>query len=99
MAGYLQQVNRTKVQPELLLEVIEIHAEMAPEDRPVFEARAFRVFELLKEKGIRPNRVADMAIAIEFRLTALARLQRNAVLREWLLPSCEPGAIALSFDI
>jgi hypothetical protein len=99
MAGYLQQINRIKVRPELLREVIEMHAGMAPEDRPVFEARAFRMFELLKEKGIRPNRVSDVAIAIEFRMKALARLQRDAALREWSLPSRELGAMAISIDI
>jgi hypothetical protein len=99
MAGYLQQVNRMKIRPELLREVIEMHAEMAQEDRPVFEERVFRIIELLKEKGIRPSRVADIAIAIDFRLTALARLQRDSALREWSRPSGDLGAIAISINV
>jgi hypothetical protein len=32
----------------LLVEELQMHAAMTPEDRPVYEARAFRLFELLK---------------------------------------------------
>jgi hypothetical protein len=99
MAGYLETVNRTKVSPELLVEVVQLHTAMAPEDRPVFEARAFRIFELLKSKGVRSDRkIAALATAIDFRLTALARLQRDAVLRGWSMPGRESGAISISID-
>ena len=53
MVGFLDKVNRTKVSADLLVEVLQVHAAMTPEDRPVYEARAFRLFELLKSKGIR----------------------------------------------
>jgi hypothetical protein len=96
--GYLDTVNRTKVTPELLLEVVQTHTAMAPEDRPVFEARAIRIFELLKRKGVRGRRMTALAEAIDFRLSALARLQRDAVLRGWSVPTEDPGAISIAFD-
>jgi hypothetical protein len=95
---FLNKVNRTKVSPELLCEVLQMHAAMSPEDRPVYEARAFRVFELLKSKGVRANRIASLATAIDFRLTALARLERDAALRGWSIPGQEPGAGLISAD-
>ena len=98
MGGYLNSVNRTKVKPELLVEVLRIHAAMAPEDRGVFEARAFRVFELLKSKGLRGSRIASLATAIDFRLTALARLEHDAALRGWSVPRPEPGVSSISIE-
>jgi hypothetical protein len=98
MVEFLDKVNRTKVSADLLVEVLQIHAAMTPEDRPVYEARAFRLFELLKSKGIRTNRIASLATAIDFRLTALARLERDAALRGWSMPGQEPGAGLISGD-
>jgi hypothetical protein len=98
MADFLEKVNRTKVSTELLVEVLHMHAAMAPEDRPVFEARAFHIFELLKSKGVRANRIASLATAINIRLMALARLERAAALRGWSMPRQEPGASLISGD-
>jgi hypothetical protein len=72
--GFLERVNRTPVSPTLLGEAMELHANMAPEDRPVFEARAIQLFEFLKDKGFTGRRRSDLVLAINFRLTALARL-------------------------
>src|SRR2546430_1528447 len=98
MGRYLDSVNRTKVKPELLVEVLEMHGAMAPEDRGVFEARAFRIFELLKSKGLRRGRIASLATAIDFRLTALARLEHDAALRGWSVPRQEPGVSSISIE-
>jgi hypothetical protein len=98
LVDFLERVNRTKVSADLLAEVLEMHAAMTPEDRPVFEARAFRIFELLKSKGVRGNRITSLATAIDFRLTALARLQRDAALRGWSIPGQEPGAMSIPID-
>jgi hypothetical protein len=97
--GVLDTVNRTKVTAELLSEVMQMHAAMAPEDRPVYEARVVRIFELLKSKGVRANRIASVAMAIDFRLTALARLERDATLRGWSLPRPESGAVSVSINV
>ena len=83
MSGYLDnrildKVNRTKVSAELLVEVAQMLAAMTAEDGPVFEARAFRIFELLK--GFRFNRIAALATAIDFRLTALTHGEHDAAL-------------------
>jgi hypothetical protein len=99
MAGFLDGVNRTRVTAELLYEVMQMHSAMAPEDRGVFEARAFRIFELLRSKGLRTNKMAALATAIDFRLTALARLQRGAALRGWSMPGQEPGAVSISVGV
>jgi hypothetical protein len=36
MTEFLDGVNRTRVTPKLLFEVVQMHAAMAPEDRGVF---------------------------------------------------------------
>jgi hypothetical protein len=98
MDRYLDRVNRTKVKPDLLVEVLQMHAAMAPEDRGVLEARAFRIFELLKSKGLRSSRIASLATAIDFRLTALARLEHDTALRGWSVPLQEPGVSSISTE-
>lgn len=98
MAGLLDKVNRMEVSAELLREVLQMHAAMPPEDRPVFEARAFQIFELMKSKGVHSNRIAPFATAIDFRLTALARLEQGATLRGWSIPQQKRGVSWISFD-
>jgi len=95
---YLASVNRTKVKPELLIEVLRMHAAMAPEDRGVFEARIVRVFELLKRRGLRGPKITSVATAIDFRLTALARLEHDAALRGWSVPRQQPGVSSISIE-
>ena len=90
MSPYLNRVNRIKVSGELLSEVVMMHADMPPEDRPVYEARMFRLFELLDEKGLNKKR-AELATAIDFRLTALAKLHDDFVLRAWTMPGEKEG--------
>jgi hypothetical protein len=97
--NFLKRANRTKVSPELLGEILQMHSEMTPEDRKVFEVRTIRIFELLKSKGLHADKIATLAMAIDFRLTALARLQLDAGLRGWSLPGLEPGAISIPFDV
>ena len=53
---------------------MQMHANMPAEDRTSFEARAFRIFELLNERGYRGKKRGTLSIAIDFRATALARL-------------------------
>lgn len=96
MASILEGINRTKVETELLIEVVQMHAGMAAEDRAVFEVRALRIFELLKSKGLRARRIAGLATAIDFRLTALARLRRDSALRGRTMPRPETDAVSIS---
>ena len=98
MSNILDDVNRTKVSAELLGEVLKMHAALPPEDRGVFEVRAIRLFELLDSKNLNEDR-GLLSMAIDFRLTALARLEHDAALRGWSLPGTEPGMISISFDV
>jgi len=75
-----------------------MHAAMPAEDRGVFEARAIRLFKLLERKGLGDNR-ATLAMAIDFRLQALARLQKDSVLRGWSIPGAEPGLEYIHADV
>lgn len=99
MPGILTTVNRTKVAPELLMDVIQMHSEISAEDRPVPEARMIRIFQLLSEKGLKGRRHADVSIAIQFRLEALARLIKADATRGWTMPGSEPGATSIDTDL
>jgi len=100
MSDYLKRVSRTKITPALLLDVIRMHSEMPVEDRPVLEARMVRIFQLLDEKGVKGNQRADMSIAIQFRLEALARLIQTDATRGWTMPGKEEvGATSIDTDL
>lgn len=98
MSKFMEKINRTAVAPELLGEVLEMHAAMPAADRGVFEARAIQLFQLLDQKAPGQDRAA-LAIAIDFRLTALARLQRDEPLRGWTLPGNELGMQVIHADL
>ena len=98
-SDFITRVNETVVTAELLGEVLELNASMPPEDRAVFEVRAIRLFELLDSKGLTENR-AVLSMAVDFRLTALARLDRDGlILRGWSMPGAEPGLSLLHSDV
>lgn len=88
---YLNRVNATIITPELLMEVVQMHADMEPEDRQVPEVRMIRLFELLKSRGWKGDRHADVALAVDFRLRALAHLMGSRETLGWTLPA-EDGA-------
>jgi hypothetical protein len=73
-----------------------MHGAVPAEDRPVFEARAIQIFELLERKKLKDQDA--LAVAINFRLEALARLCRDGALRGWCLPGDEPGAEFIHAD-
>ena len=81
--GFLNVTSRTPVSPTLLREAMGLHANMAPEDRPMFEPRAFQLFEFLKRRGFTGRRHSDLALAINSRLTALARLVQGDHVKGW----------------
>ncbi len=87
---FLAMANRMKVTPELLGEVLEMHANLPPEDRPVHEVRMIRLFQLLDDKGLKDKR-GDLAIAIDFRLTALAHMLARQEAPGWTLQGTEKG--------
>lgn len=97
--SYLRRVNRTRVSSTILAEAMERHSNMPAEDRGVFEAFAFELFRFLTEKGFQGNRHSDLAIAINFRLTALARLVQGDQVRGWTLPGDTEGMTYLHADV
>src|SRR5215469_3393391 len=98
MSSFLEEANCATVTAELLGEVLEMHAAMPAEDRGVFEARAVRLFKLLDRKGLGDKR-ATLAMAIDFRLQALARLQMDSALRGWSMRGDEPGKEYIHADM
>jgi len=97
--AFLDRVNRTPVSPKLLGEAVELFANMPPEDRPVFEARVIQLFEFLKDKGFTGRRHSDLALAINFRITAIAQLVRGDHVKGWTLPDREEGVTHLHADV
>jgi hypothetical protein len=96
---FLKSVNSTTVTAEMLAEVLEMHAAMPAGDRGVYEARMFKMFDLLDQKGLRKER-RQLAMAVDFRLTALARLQSDNALRGgWSLPGSEAGMDYIHHDL
>lgn len=91
MSDVLKTVNKTKIEPNLLGDVMQMHADMPPEDRSSFEARAFRIFDLLNGRGYRGKKRAALSVAIDFRLTALARLIDARGGRGFTMPGREEG--------
>lgn len=95
---YLRKVSLTAVPAALLADVVQMHAAMPAKDRQVLEVRMIRLFELLKDKGFKGDRHADLALAIDFRLRALADLMQQGGARGWTLPG-EPGCEFISREI
>jgi hypothetical protein len=98
MTEYLDVVNRRKVSPQLLIEIVQMHTAMAAADRPIFERRAFRMFELPHNKGVRGRKAAALVTAIDIRLRALARLQQDACCADGFIPGREPGSVSIARD-
>lgn len=80
--------------PELLAEVMEMHASTPacrPRTGPCSRRAPFVMFELLNARGFRGRRRAEMSIALEFRLTALALLTAAQGGRGFTRPGSETG--------
>ena len=99
MSPLMEQVNRTTVPADLLGEALEMFGVM-PEalDLAGFEARATQMFRLLDRKAPGQNRAA-LATAIELRLKALARLQRDEALLGWFTPGGESGLTIIHANV
>lgn len=100
-AQFLERANQAPISAELLIEVLDRHASMAPADRADHDARAFAILSLLDRKGLAPDPRdrASLAMSIDFRLTALARLEvTNTVLKGWTMPAGAPGMSSLHHD-
>jgi hypothetical protein len=97
--GALARVNRTPISPKLLGEAMELHSEMAANDRPVVDAQIFQLIEFLKDKGFTGRRHSDLVVAINFRLMALARLVQGDHVKGWTVPCQEKDLTYLHGDV
>jgi hypothetical protein len=58
-----------------------------------------RNFHLLDEKGLPRDRHADLSIAIQFRLEALAKLVKADAIPGWTVPGKEASATSIDIDL
>lgn len=98
MSSYLRRVNRVKVAPELLAEVMQVHAALPAEDRSDMAARACSVFALLDDRVSR-DQLGPLTAAIDFRLIALARLVDEEGARGFTVPGGQQGLEMIHPDL
>ena len=99
MSEFLDTINRTKVPPDLLAEVMARYAGMVPSERGSFEARALELIQLLDAKGFSEERKADLLLAIQFRMEALAHCALDSAAEGWTLPGMETGQVLMHADL
>jgi hypothetical protein len=85
---FTNDINATKVTPELLGEVMVMYATLPPEER-VFEVRAKRVIALLRDRGAGAG-CGLLAMAITIRLMALDVILKDRDVQGWTLPGDGP---------
>lgn len=98
MSGFFEIVNRMIVSADLLGEALQTIAAMPAPRRSQNEARTAQLFELLEQKALAQDRAA-LAVAIDARVIALARLQSGDALRGWSAPGDRPGLTVISADL
>jgi hypothetical protein len=84
----LRDANKTKVDPELIGEVLKAVDGLAPEDRD-FEGTTITIIRLVSELGLPERERMDLSLAINFRMMALARLMEKGGGRGWTFPGGE----------
>ncbi len=72
--GFFDQINRYRLDPELLMGALDAIADMDPEDRKSFEGRTIAIIRFVHEQDIADNEGTDAVMSINFRLMALAKL-------------------------
>ena len=98
--GVLDRANRTRVPPELLVEAIELFAEMpCEEEQSVFDLRTLRLVDFLRAKGFTGTHHADLVVAITFRSFALSHLVRCEPVNGWIISAEERGMTRLHAEI
>nr|WP_313428031.1 hypothetical protein [Brevundimonas diminuta] len=98
MTSLIKRAMTTPISADLLTAALDAFAEMPTEDRQSYEARAFRVFQLLEERDENGDRALS-AFVIQLRLEALARLHDDRGLRAWTLPGEEEGMDYIHADV
>ena len=95
----LDRASRTPVPPELLVEAIELFAEMPCEEQSALDVRTVRLVEFLWAKGFSGRRHADLVVAIIFRSSALAHLVRCDPVNGWIVSAEERGLTRLHAEL
>lgn len=81
----LERANKTKVEPELLGDILKAVAEL-PAGKRDFEGTTIEIVRRVGELKLPDRKRGDLAMAINFRLMALARLMEAGGGRGWTAP-------------
>lgn len=81
----LKRVNRTKVAPQLIEDVLEAVADLPAHLRD-FEGTTIEIAKCVAELELPERQRMDLGLAINFRLMAFARLMSDGGGRGWKLP-------------
>jgi hypothetical protein len=84
----LKRANETKVDPQLMGEILEAVADLPADDRD-FEGTTIEIVKRVHELDLPDEQRGDLAMAINFRLMALARLMEKGGGRGWTAPGKE----------
>jgi hypothetical protein len=76
--AFFDRIDRYQLDPELLMGALEAIADMDPADRKSFEGRTITIIRFVHERDIPDDERSDAAMAINFRLMALAKLDLPA---------------------
>lgn len=99
MSEFLDRINRTRVPPDLLAEIMARYAAMAPSERGSLEARALELIQLLESKRLSQDLRADLLLAVQFRMEALAHCALDSAAEGWTLPGMEAGQVLMHADL
>ena len=94
----LERANRTPISPKLLGEAMEAIANMSPKRRAASAARIAHLMQMLTDKGFIGRR-HDLAIAINYRLRAIAQFVQGGPTKGWTLLGQEQRRIYLHEDL
>ena len=81
----LERANKTKVEPELMEDILKAVAELPADDRD-FEGTTIEIVKRVGALELTDRKRGDLAMAINFRLMALARLMEHGGGRGWTAP-------------
>jgi len=96
----IKKAMKTPVDPDLLRLALSEFAKLDHRDRNDFEGRAFATFRLLeKNKTVKQQDRPWLPLAIEWRLSALAKLSERIEMKAFTIGPDKSGATWLSDDV
>lgn len=94
----VDEINETRVHPDLLKEVIERIANLDAGDRG-FEASTITAVHVVSEMNLDEELRGKMIVAVNFRLMALSELIEKRGAKGWTKDSPEDGAILINEEV